>query len=134
MDIKVVICRTCGYFKGNLHEWKNCPACGSVLEELDLPIDDFLNMTKSEKSDYRLNHLGVNPSEEMANKRIRYEEELDRKLSATNGRPRIQCPYCKSYNTKKITAASRMFSTNLFGIASDKIGKQWHCNNCKSDF
>lgn len=44
------------------------------------------------------------------------------------------CPYCKSSDTKKISAAGRMFSAGLFGFGSKKIGKQWHCNGCGSDF
>lgn len=134
MAIKVVICRTCGFFRGNGGSLKNCPVCGNVLEEVDLPIDDFINMTEWERDEYRLNQLGVNPSEEMTNLRIRYHEELRRKMAAIPDRPRVQCPYCKSFHTKKISATSRMFSTNLFGLASNKIGKQWHCNSCKSDF
>lgn len=46
----------------------------------------------------------------------------------------VTCPYCKSTNTKKISGTSRFVSTGLFGLASSKIGKQWHCNSCKSDF
>ena len=46
----------------------------------------------------------------------------------------VHCPYCKSNNTKKLSVASRSFSIGLFGLGSPKIGKQWHCNNCNSDF
>lgn len=46
-----------------------------------------------------------------------------------------QCPYCKSYNTKKISNASKATSVAMFGIFSlGKLSKQWHCNTCKSDF
>lgn len=48
--------------------------------------------------------------------------------------PRIQCPYCKSYYTEKISTINRGASTVAFGLASSKIGKQWHCKNCNSDF
>lgn len=51
-----------------------------------------------------------------------------------NDTPVIICPYCKSANTKKISGTSRFMSTGVFGLASSKIGKQWHCNSCKSDF
>ena len=47
---------------------------------------------------------------------------------------RVVCPYCKSTNTEKISTVSRAVSVSLVGAASGKIGKQWHCNNCKSDF
>lgn len=46
-----------------------------------------------------------------------------------------QCPYCKSYNTKKISKASKVRNTALFGVfAISRNSKQWHCNTCKSDF
>lgn len=48
--------------------------------------------------------------------------------------PTVKCPYCNSTNTKKISTLSRMGSFATFGFAGKKIGKQWHCNNCKSDF
>lgn len=48
--------------------------------------------------------------------------------------PVIECPYCSSTNTSKISAVSRVFSTGLFGLGSKKLGKQWHCNNCGADF
>lgn len=46
----------------------------------------------------------------------------------------IHCPYCNSSNVTKIGTVNRMVSTSMFGLASKKIGKQWHCDNCKSDF
>ena len=46
----------------------------------------------------------------------------------------VACPYCHSRNTSKIGTVSRMFSAGLFGLGSKKIGKQWHCNSCGSDF
>ncbi|MBQ4522114.1 MAG: hypothetical protein IJA10_04080 [Lachnospiraceae bacterium] len=46
----------------------------------------------------------------------------------------VNCPYCNSSDTKKITTTSRLLSMGFFGLASGKVGKQWHCNSCKSDF
>lgn len=48
--------------------------------------------------------------------------------------PKVQCPYCKSMDTVKISMMSTMASTAMWGLNSKKIGKQWHCNNCKSNF
>lgn len=45
-----------------------------------------------------------------------------------------KCPYCHSTNTKKISGSSRVASFLTFGLASKKVGKQWHCNKCGSDF
>lgn len=52
----------------------------------------------------------------------------------TKTHPTITCPYCKSTNTKKLSAVSRGLSFSIFGFGSKKIGKQWHCNSCGSDF
>ena len=57
--------------------------------------------------------------------------EIDQKLAAKNN---ARCPYCNSTNTKKISTLSRLGSFATFGFAGKKVGKQWHCNNCKSDF
>ena len=45
-----------------------------------------------------------------------------------------KCQICGSTNVKKISGASRAASIGFWGIFSKKIGKQWHCNNCGSDF
>lgn len=48
--------------------------------------------------------------------------------------PHVPCPYCHSTNTEKISTLNRAVSISIVGAASSKLGKQWHCNNCKSDF
>lgn len=47
---------------------------------------------------------------------------------------KVTCSYCGSTNVRKIGTVGRMVSTGFFGLASKKIGKQWHCNSCNSDF
>lgn len=50
-------------------------------------------------------------------------------------KPSVTYPYCGSTNTKKISFSSKAVHTALFGIfAVGKVSKQWHCNQCKSDF
>lgn len=50
-------------------------------------------------------------------------------------RNNAECPYCHSKNTKKISGLSKAGSAVLWGVfAVGKISKQWHCNNCNSDF
>ena len=47
----------------------------------------------------------------------------------------VSCPYCKSYNTSKITIANKAVHTAVFGVWSmSRNAKEWHCNNCNSDF
>jgi hypothetical protein len=45
-----------------------------------------------------------------------------------------ECPYCHGHSCKKISAVGRMVSTSILGLGSSKIGKQWHCNKCGSNF
>ncbi len=57
----------------------------------------------------------------------------EQKINTTN--LTVECPYCHSTNTKKITNTSKAVHTALFGIFSvSRNSKQWHCNNCNSDF
>ncbi len=46
----------------------------------------------------------------------------------------VTCPYCKATNVRKIGIVSRSISASIFGLGSKKIGKQWHCDHCGSDF
>lgn len=46
----------------------------------------------------------------------------------------IRCPYCNSTNVKKISGLSKFSNIAIFGLLSNKINKQWHCNDCKSNF
>ena len=50
-------------------------------------------------------------------------------------KPIVECPYCHSTDTRKISGLSKAGSVALFGIFSlGKTTKQWHCNRCNSDF
>lgn len=52
-----------------------------------------------------------------------------------SSKPTVECPYCHSTNTKKISGLSKAGSVALFGVfAMGKVSKEWHCNNCNSDF
>lgn len=47
----------------------------------------------------------------------------------------VECPYCHSKDTKKISGLSKAGSVALFGIfALGKTSKQFHCNHCGVDF
>lgn len=48
--------------------------------------------------------------------------------------PIVNCPYCNSSNTVKLGALDRGVSFAFLGFGSSRIGKQWHCRNCSSDF
>ena len=64
--------------------------------------------------------------------------DRERKLEAStlySSGVRVECPYCHSTNTRKISGASKAGNVALFGVfAAGKVSKQWHCNQCNSDF
>lgn len=41
-----------------------------------------------------------------------------------------KCPTCNSTNIQKIGTLNRMASVGFLGLASNKIGKTYKCNNC----
>lgn len=51
-----------------------------------------------------------------------------------NNHKPIKCPYCGAADANRLTSMDRASSALVHGIGSGKIGKQWHCNNCGSNF
>ena len=62
------------------------------------------------------------------------EMQPEQYFAYINRKPTVVCPYCNSTNTKKISLTSKAVNTALFGILGTKRHKQWHCNNCGSDW
>ena len=78
------------------------------------------------------NEEATRKQEEIAElNRIKENQQLQQDLASGK---RVVCPYCKSTNTEKISTVSRAVSVSLVGAASGKIGKQWHCKACGSNF
>ena len=53
---------------------------------------------------------------------------------ATASRYVPKCPTCGSPKIHKISTASKIASVALVGIFSRKVRKQWHCDNCGSEW
>ena len=65
----------------------------------------------------------------------KYPLEDREKLYGNSKVENVECPYCHSKDTKKISNVSKVSSVALFGVyAIGKVSKQWHCNQCNSDF
>ena len=67
----------------------------------------------------------LTPSEKVA-----VNAKLKREIEAQ----KPHCPFCNSTNLKKIGAGSRLLSVGTLGLAGAKMGKTYHCNNCKANF
>lgn len=65
----------------------------------------------------------------------KYPLEDREKLYENSKEKSIECPYCHSKDTKKISNISKAGSVALFGVfALGKTSKQFHCNQCGADF
>lgn len=86
--------------------------------------------TEEEHNQWLQNNFGENsPAYQQAVVEQCIQAERERKSSN-----QVKCAYCNSTNVKKISATSKVVNTALFGILGTKRHKQWHCNNCNSDF
>lgn len=141
----VVFCENCGWMivTGGPNEEHICKCCGNKMIVTNLESTAFYHMTKEQKDEYRKALLGDKQiSQEMTLKRLEFEAkrhaDIQREFAGyakeSNSIKTVKCPYCSSTNTKKIGVGGRLLSTLTFGIASGKMGKQWHCRNCGSDF
>lgn len=93
-------------------------------------IDEYIK-SSPEFDPYLFEHR----EEDMFNKRMSDRAKMAHgKAILEEQSRRITCSYCGSSNVKKIGLLNRAVSTELWGLGSKKIGKQWHCNNCNSDF
>lgn len=119
---------------------KTCPVCQiySYIDVANLSNREFATMSNEELEQFKIDYLGYDFDPELKQKRIEFDERrnqiLKEKYDKIEVKPKITCPYCQSADTKKISGTSRWLSTGLFGLASNKIGKNYHCNKCKSDF
>ena len=96
-----------------------CPRCGHNQSYIRMRFDD------AEEFGECMN------CGELTYRKVLNEAKLYEPFQQT---PTVKCPYCNSTNTKKISTLSRMGSFATLGFAGKKVGKQWQCNNCKSDF
>ena len=94
-----------------------CPKCGGYADK----TDDFMKS---------INYVCIK-----CGCKLITEDEYQSYSHYLYDQPKIECPYCHSTDTKKISGVSKAGGIALFGVfALSKAGKQWHCNKCKSDF
>ena len=145
---KVKLCKFCkkhGTFrvsKGYTNAWPDdvytCPDCKRQMIDVDYPSKDFdiiknisydpvfiesmINLRKKDPIEYQL-------------KMSQFKTTQQQTKVVGNNSNKPQCPYCNSTDLKKISGFSKVGNVALFGIfAASKVGKNYHCNNCKSNF
>lgn len=148
-------CKKCGRLRQNLYnkEILYCDCCKAVTNPVPIEFlngksnvsfknDDikqqFINeyiKTSPEFDQYLFDHR----DEILSQKHAEFEAKMAYGKAVMEGKDKgnsygVTCPYCKATNVRKIGVGNRLLSTGLFGLGSKKIGKQWHCNHCGSDF
>ena len=151
-------CDKCGMTYSRLAEFDTCRVCNNKLKivpneyfitekekkwcelskEMEQKLREELVLTSPNFDKYYFVHR----DEIMSNIHKKIDEEAEdlARIRAKNagtdkGNPYgITCPYCKATNIRKIGVVSRSISAGIFGLGSKKIGKQWHCDHCGSDF
>ena len=92
--------------------------------------------------DLRALEIGWDEYEALLERRREQRKQFDAQQEAIKQREReeqarkeavqhLECPLCGSMNTRRISTLNRSVSVSAFGLASDKIGKQYECLNCK---
>lgn len=132
----------CGAKLENIDELDECPECLCPLNKENIstiPDGGWIKAVSTDENFMKaMTELYENDPIEYQLKISQFKANLKQQMSSKkveedNNTP--HCPYCNSTNIKKITTGSKVAHTALFGIFSmGRNSKQWHCNNCKSDF
>lgn len=146
---RFIVCWHCGWMPDSIYNGHTpCNWCGHPYDEYlsDITSQDYINLSCEEmgktKNEILENVIKKSPkfSQYALEKRLVDQEAYNKKSIKQarsgnyNSTPKVSCPYCNSSNTSKISTGSRMASVGMLGLFSKKLGKQWHCNNCNSDF
>lgn len=134
------LCKKCGNIKFNaLEKYNKCPYCDGAIEKISLSLNEIGTMSNLEKDKLRLDFQPKEKYDSYAwEQRIIKDNQLHAEIQKQTNEFKAthpECPYCHSRNTKKITTISKAAHTTLFGIFSmGRNSKNYHCNNCRSDF
>ena len=149
------VCKKCGSIDS--FDREKCDQCGSdILLFSDADVLQYMNYKVKIKGDPEIAQKLSAARKELALKYIENNPEFDRDAfektfeedlircigcdrrreeeSTRNTKPIVECPYCHSKNTSRISSLSKAVSIAAFGLFSQKRKYQWHCNNCRSDF
>lgn len=154
----VLVCPKCAniyngwnMIRYDLPQHLKCEYCGTIIVQTNEDIEEIfkLSVPRSKEEEYKSKSInlakefGNNQFDEhtydnriqMLHKEVQsYIKQIDSKNQQSQQSNQPKCPTCGSTNIKKVSATSKAVSVALFGLFSQKVKKQWHCNNCGSDF
>ena len=113
----------------------NCKFDGCKYEIEAITYDEYLELwvaTHSNDLILAMNDLKEKDLIEFQLKLSEFRRQNVERREAAKAIPK--CPTCGSTNIQKISASSKAGSVFLFGLMSQKVKHQWHCNNCKYEW
>lgn len=146
---KVKICKKC--HKNNTNNWiytygfdvqaseenrNNCITCGEKLLDTVLDVKEYETIEK----------ISNNVAFFDAMIELKEKDPIEFQLKMSQFRNQVKqqeavelqniphCPICNSTDIKKISGMSKAKSVAVWGIFSRKVHKQWHCEQCGSEF
>ena len=138
-----IYCRTRMISGDNYYEAIKNPSCGKCGHKLQEAPEEFgltpsvywdNDQLTSEKLKKKLitEYIMKQPEFDEEEYKKSYELEPQSTKSSSHSTPRIgpKCPACGSYDTAKVGVLGRAASVFAFGLASNKIGKNWKCRKC----
>lgn len=131
--------KPCDYCQSNLFQVPNkylVDGSGTVIDNnlKQQFIDEYIK-SSPEFDQYLFDHR----DEDLSKRRMENRAKLEHGKAILEGRDKgnqlgVECPYCHSKDTKKISSASKVVDTAVWGFFGTKRYKQWHCNSCGSNF
>lgn len=146
MKDELYFCKKCGRII-ETEEGDICDCCGASLYEVPEEYTENFRWRDGDGEQALMEEL-IKTSPEFDPDLSRRREEIiakrheefnsgsgiDWNKVESAGKNGVTCSYCGSANVSKIGFFSRLGSAELWGLGSDKIGKQFHCNNCGANF
>ena len=117
--------------------------CKAIVENLPMTIINNITEKKANEIKEVLESfkavVTIEPADLNDNVKNTIDENVDiasfkRQDCSTNVNFNVQCPYCKSFNTSKISVGARVMDNAIWGLFSTKRNKQWKCKDCGSEF
>ena len=147
----IKLCRNCrnknnqdifysGYYSWLDNDCYQCPMknCGHELVNINMSKEEFNVIISISKNIIFLESMidlkEKDPIEyqlKMSQFKSQVEQQQSNKLQNDNT---PKCPTCNSTNIKKISGLSKAGSVAMWGLLSRKVHKQWHCNQCGSEW
>lgn len=157
-DIKKVhVCPKCANLYAGINYEKQplymaCEFCNTPMLEIDADnaevcfekcfnwqnpdVDGLAIKILSKYANAKPDQTAIQHRNNILNRREQDEVRQEQLLAQANiSAPNIpHCPACGSTDIENISTLNRAVSTAMVGIASKKIGKQFHCKNCGYNF